>query len=239
MRQDTATGRLLPLRPQIKARRQAFRRIIVGLARDAYHKVNATPWGSSIVSARHLEWLRRKFVVMRGTDVHTVMDTLRTAGVEAWIVGGWGVDALLGERTRRHRDLDVIVEADPESVERAVQALGAVGFRLAAETDAGPGWPGGCPGASLPHRHVLDDGAGHIVDILPVDLSREPFASADRKDGSGIPDRPFATSGTIAGRSVECVSPYVQIALHEGYQAREVHKRDLYKLRKARGRPVH
>ena len=159
MRQDSATGRLSPLGPQIKDCRQAFRRMIVGLARDAYRKVNATPWGSSIASSRHLGWLRSKFVVMRGTDVHTVMDTLRTAGVEAWIVGGWGVDALLGVRTRRHGDLDVIVEADADNAERAVQALGAVGFRLAAETDGG---------APLPHRYVLDDDAGHIVDILPV-----------------------------------------------------------------------
>ena len=231
MRQGSASSRLSPLRPQIKARRQAFRRIIVGLARDAYHKVNATPWGSSIVSARHLEWLRRKFVVMRGTDVHTVMDTLRTAGVEAWIVGGWGVDALLGERTRRHRDLDVIVEADPDSVERAVQALGAVGFRLAAETDGL---------ALMPHRYILDDDAGHIVEILPVDLSREPFGSAANHEHSpGLQDRPFATFGTIAGRPVECVSGYVQIVLHESYPPREVDKRDMYKLREARGRPIH
>ena len=113
----------------------SFRRIIVGLARHMYHKVNATRWGSSIASSRRLGWLRSKFVVMRGTDVHTVVDTLRTAGVEAWIAGGWGVDALLGVRTRRHEDLDVIVEAGTDSGERAVQALAAIGFRLAAETD--------------------------------------------------------------------------------------------------------
>jgi lincosamide nucleotidyltransferase A/C/D/E len=230
MRQDAATSLLTLLRRQIKARLQAFRRIMVGLARGAYHKVNTTRWGSFIGSSRHYGWLRNKFIVMRGTDVHTVMDALRTAGVEAWIVGGWGVDALLGVGTRRHGDLDVIVEADPEMVERAVQALGAVGFRLAAETDGGV-W--------LPHRHILDDGAGHIVEILPADLSREPFTSAaSRKDGSGTPARPFAASGIIAGWPVACVSADVQIVLHGGYQAREVDKRDLYKLQAARNRPV-
>ena len=144
--------------------------------------------------------------------------------------GGMGMDTLLGVRTRHHGDLDVIVEADLARVERAVQALGAIGFRLAAETDGG---------ASLPHRHVLDDGAGHIVDILPVDLSREPFTfAADRKDDSGTPGRPFATPGTIDGRPVECVSAYVQIVLMKVIGS-EVDKRDLYKLRIARGRPVH
>jgi lincosamide nucleotidyltransferase A/C/D/E len=231
MRQDSAAGRLSSLRPHIRARRQAFRRVIVGLARNVYHKVSATPWGSSITSSRHLGWLRSKLVVMRGTDVHTVMDTLRTAGVEAWIAGGWGVDALLGVRTRRHHDLDVIVGADPDSGERAVQVLAAIGFRLRAETDGGP---------LVPHRYVLDDDAGHIVDILPVDLSREPFASAaEHEHGPGTPDRPFATFGNIAGRSVECVSTYVQIALHEGYPPREVDKRDISRLRAVRSRTVH
>jgi lincosamide nucleotidyltransferase A/C/D/E len=231
MRKDAATSQLSPLQPQIKARRQAFRRIVVVLARDAYHKVNATPWGSSIVSSRQFGRLRNKLVVMRGTDVHTVMDTLRTAGVEAWIVGGWGVDALLGVHTRHHSDLDVIVEAGLERVERAVQALAAIGFRVAAEADGGV-W--------MPHRYILDDDAGHIVELLPVDFSREPFASAaSHEHDSGTPGRPFATFGTIAGRPVECVSAYMQIALHEGYQAREIDKRDIHKLGAARGRPAH
>jgi lincosamide nucleotidyltransferase A/C/D/E len=168
---------------------------------------------------------------MQGTDVHAVMDTLRTAGVEAWIAGGWGVDALLGVRTRRHHDLDVIVGVGPDRGERAVQSLAAIGFRLRAETDGGP---------LVPRRYVLDDDAGHIVDILPVDLSGEPFASAAQHEhGPGIPDRPFATFGNIAGRSVECVSASVQIALHEGYPPREVDKRDISRLRAVRSRPVH
>ncbi len=31
-------------------------------------------------------------------------------GVEVWIDGGWGVDALLGEQTRSHKDLDIAVQ---------------------------------------------------------------------------------------------------------------------------------
>ena len=33
-------------------------------------------------------------------------------GLAFWIDGGWGVDALLGEQTRPHSDLDLAVKLD-------------------------------------------------------------------------------------------------------------------------------
>jgi lincosamide nucleotidyltransferase A/C/D/E len=39
------------------------------------------------------------------TDVAEIVEWLRTAGVEVWLDGGWGVDALIGEQTREHKDL--------------------------------------------------------------------------------------------------------------------------------------
>ena len=41
--------------------------------------------------------------------VHWFLDLFGELGVKVWIDGGWGVDALLGECTRRHDDLDIIV----------------------------------------------------------------------------------------------------------------------------------
>ena len=38
-----------------------------------------------------------------------VLGVLRSNVVEAWVAGGWGVDALLGEQTREHRDLDILI----------------------------------------------------------------------------------------------------------------------------------
>ena len=37
---------------------------------------------------------------------------LQSAGVRVWLDGGWSVDALLGEQTRPHADLDLAVPAD-------------------------------------------------------------------------------------------------------------------------------
>jgi lincosamide nucleotidyltransferase A/C/D/E len=42
-------------------------------------------------------------------DVLDVLDRLNAAGIEWWVDGGWGVDALLGEETRTHNDLDLVI----------------------------------------------------------------------------------------------------------------------------------
>src|SRR4051794_20537942 len=36
-------------------------------------------------------------------------ELLRSRGIRCWVMGGWGVDALLEEQTREHHDLDVLV----------------------------------------------------------------------------------------------------------------------------------
>ena len=35
---------------------------------------------------------------------------LTSLGIETWLDGGWGVDALLGEQTRPHSDVDIVVQ---------------------------------------------------------------------------------------------------------------------------------
>jgi lincosamide nucleotidyltransferase A/C/D/E len=35
---------------------------------------------------------------------------LEKLGIEIWVDGGWGVDALLGEQTRPHKDLDIAIQ---------------------------------------------------------------------------------------------------------------------------------
>jgi lincosamide nucleotidyltransferase A/C/D/E len=48
---------------------------------------------------------------MAAEDVTALIDGLDENAVEACVGGGWAVDALLGEQTRRHSDLDLWVPA--------------------------------------------------------------------------------------------------------------------------------
>ena len=38
-----------------------------------------------------------------------IIKMLERNGIEVYIDGGWGVDALIGEQTRKHDDLDIAI----------------------------------------------------------------------------------------------------------------------------------
>ncbi len=133
-------------------------------------------------------------------DVLDSVACLSSAGISAWVAGGWGVDALAGRQTRRHRDLDLVI--DREALERAISCLQALGYRRQRELVAEL-----VPGSLLPERAVLANAVGQVVDLHPVDLETwAPVGDA----------APFAT-GTIASRSVGCLSADVQRAGRRGY----------------------
>ena len=62
---------------------------------------------------------------MTAEQVLTVMTRLIESGSEAWLDGGWGVDALLGKQTRDHHDLDLVVELTQiDAIEEMLKELG-------------------------------------------------------------------------------------------------------------------
>jgi lincosamide nucleotidyltransferase A/C/D/E len=64
--------------------------------------------------------------VRTADDVVELHALVQRAGVNVWIGGGWGIDALVGEQTRQHRDLDLMHRLDQEPA--VVAALTGAGF---------------------------------------------------------------------------------------------------------------
>jgi lincosamide nucleotidyltransferase A/C/D/E len=64
--------------------------------------------------------------VIGGQEVVRVIEALEAAGVECWVDGEWGVDALLGRQTRPHQDLDLAIPL--VKVPDAVEVLERMGF---------------------------------------------------------------------------------------------------------------
>ena len=78
-----------------------------------------------------------------------VIGLLEAEGIDVWLDGGWGVDALLGHQTREHDDLDLVVELDRAS--RVIELLDARGYSLVTGTP--------------PKSFVMVDARGCQVDI--------------------------------------------------------------------------
>jgi lincosamide nucleotidyltransferase A/C/D/E len=157
-------------------------------------------------------------MVMTGDDVLEVLDLLAAAGVDAWVDGGWGVDALLGTETRRHADLDLTVPTPSVGIAR--DALGSAGFTTVRD------W--------LPAAVAMRDPSGREVDLHP--LTPTPDGGGDQAQLQGPPFHyPPPTTGAIGGRAVPCVPAEAQVRAHLGYPPTAKDRRDLELLRERLG----
>jgi lincosamide nucleotidyltransferase A/C/D/E len=151
-------------------------------------------------------------------DVIDVLDSLDGEGILVYVDGGWGVDALIGEQTRRHGDLDLALDRD--RLDRAREALEEHGFRH--DTTIEPG---------LPARLVLRDARGRQVDFHPLLFDKggdgwQQLSESGRAWGR-YPAEDLDASGAIAGRLVRCLSPQLQFRFRMGYEWSERDEHDL------------
>ncbi|MET8689397.1 amino acid transporter [Streptomyces sp. NPDC004732] len=162
---------------------------------------------------------------MTAEEVLSVLTLLRRAQVDVWIGGGWGIDALIGEQTRDHRDMDLMHRQDQETV--VVAALSEAGFVESLN--------------QRPIRFVVTASDGREIDL-------HPLVFAD--DGSAVqaspePERPFTypascfVTGTIEGTPVPCLSAEQQVYFHQGYEPRDRDRHDMAQLRRAFGIATH
>jgi lincosamide nucleotidyltransferase A/C/D/E len=143
----------------------------------------------------------------------SVVDLLKGGGVPIWVDGGWGADALLGEQTREHDDLDLVAEL--RLAPRVIELLVAQRYELVA---------GGAP-----KSFVLVDAVGRQVDVHPVTFDDEGGGVYVTDDGGQwvYPAAGFAGRGRIADHAVRCLTPEVQVIVHNGYELAEKDFREL------------
>jgi lincosamide nucleotidyltransferase A/C/D/E len=142
---------------------------------------------------------------------------LRDRGVDVWVDGGWGVDALLGEQTRSHRDLDLAVEARNEGGLRAL--LLSLGYADKPREDTSA-W-----------NYVLADAAGHEVDVHVITFDeRGNGIYGPPEDGEMYPASALTGLGTIGGLQVRCIAAADRIKFHTGYEIGEKDYHDVAAL---------
>jgi lincosamide nucleotidyltransferase A/C/D/E len=142
---------------------------------------------------------------MPADHVIEVYDLLRRHEIDIWIDGGWGVDALLGEHTREHGDLDIAIQAKDLPKMRAL--LEERGYQDKGEEHARPG------------NFVLRDQTGHEIDVHAINLdSAGNGIYGPPENGERYPASTLRGTGVIAGRLVQCISAEDAVKFHSGYE---------------------
>ena len=140
-------------------------------------------------------------------------------------MGGWGIDALLGEQTRAHHDLDLLVAvSDLPSLDAWLREEG---FSRAYE------WPENAParlhGESWDTAFVEQHADGRELDIHAVRIKDGSILLATT-DPWQLPSRALDGVGNIGGRTVACVTAESQPVMHRGYDLPATHREDLFRL---------
>jgi lincosamide nucleotidyltransferase A/C/D/E len=146
-------------------------------------------------------------------EVLAVMNRLRDAGIDAWLDGGWGVDALLGEQTRDHEDVDLVIET--AHLDDAIAALAPLGYAIVED--------------DMPAHVVLSSDDGRAIDIHPVVFDEGGGGVQTLHGGRTYryPPQGFRGRGTVAGRELPCLTAEVQLECHTGYEPTDVDRHDV------------
>ncbi len=158
-------------------------------------------------------------------DVIRLYQRLVDNDIRVWLIGGWGIDALLGEQTRPHKDLDILMLVD--DVERLCELLSHEGYKL------GYLWEENlltvdARGVETATAFVLQDSEGRELDAhaLCLDANGNGIPAWDA-EGRILKREGLAGEGVIAGVTVPCFTPEMQMACHTGYELPDKHRRDL------------
>jgi lincosamide nucleotidyltransferase A/C/D/E len=164
--------------------------------------------------------------MMPAEDAAALCSQLEEHRIRFWVMGGWGVDALLQRETRPHKDLDILVLLG--DLAKLRQLLDEHGFtlklvwqesrQLDEEADH---WP---------TAFVTADPQGREIDVHVIDIGPDGRIVQHYDDPWPLPDS-IAGQGSIAGTAVPCVSLKTQLAMHTGYSLPDGHLRDLELLR--------
>jgi lincosamide nucleotidyltransferase A/C/D/E len=152
-----------------------------------------------------------------------VYDLLDQNSVRCWVMGGWGVDALLGCVTREHKDLDLLVLI--EDLPHYADLVRRHGFERKLvwsesqpiEIDAAP----------FDSAFVDAHPDGREIDVHVIDVDPRGVVTQFHADPWPLPRDAVSGTGALDGDTVRCVTRAAQIAMHSGYDLPERHREDV------------
>lgn len=154
---------------------------------------------------------------MKAQEVLGLYNSLEKLGVQIWLDGGWGVDALLEKQTRLHKDLDIVIqERDVPKLRQLLEGNGYKEIKLE---------------IARPHNFVLADDQGHEIDVHVIVLDHQGNGIyGPPEKGEMYPAASLTGTGSIDGQMVKCISPEWTIKFHSGYELKEKDFKDVSAL---------
>jgi lincosamide nucleotidyltransferase A/C/D/E len=139
-------------------------------------------------------------VQMDAATVIELLERFRSNGIEVTVDGGWAVDALLGEQTRPHGDLDIALRhRDVPKLRKLLESNGYVDIPSKDRREC---------------NFVMADAQGHKVDIHSYEFDE----SGHNVYGVAYLPEHLTGKGTIMGRPVRCIAVEWMIKFHDGYE---------------------
>jgi lincosamide nucleotidyltransferase A/C/D/E len=162
---------------------------------------------------------------MTADDICEVLGLLDARNIRVWLDGGWAVDACLGSQTRRHSDLDIVIEQ--RDTPAAVAALRDRGYAPVPRDDT-RAW-----------NFVLGDDTGHQVDFHVIVLDEHGRGIyGPPENGESYPAEALTGTGVVNGRAMACITPKWLVSFHTGYDVDATDWADVSALCKRFGIPV-
>jgi lincosamide nucleotidyltransferase A/C/D/E len=146
-------------------------------------------------------------------DAAEIVGLFEENGIEVFLDGGWGVDALLGYESREHNDIDIFIEAVNEK--KALELLNRCRFhekRMDYTTPSHSVWQN--EKRCIIDLHLFSKDSDHNIVF----------------EGETYPADVFSGSGTIGNRKVNCIPPEFQVQFHLGYERDENDIKDVLLL---------
>ena len=155
--------------------------------------------------------------VMQPSTVMSLCHTFEAAGLAFWVDGGWGVDALLGEQTRPHSDLDLAVHfADIALFHRALEPLGYRRLDRPEDRVWNPVLQHPTDGSVDLHGFVLDASGNGVLG--------EPSENAMYPAGA------LGGVGKLGDVAVRCIAAPFVLQFRNGFEPRAVDYHDVAAL---------
>jgi len=156
---------------------------------------------------------------MNEKDVVDLLKKVESIGVDMWITGGWGVDALIGHQTRPHNDIDIFIQKkDALAFKKMLNSNGY--FETKIESEDQTVWSNTC---------------NCTIDIHLFEFTE---AEALRFENEIYPFSILNGKGKIGGISVRCMPVEAQVKYHQNYEIRQKDIDDVLLLCKTFGLPI-